>query len=77
MGSWIVSGSRVNQKGKNAKVHEAVRYRQKSRKYPWLYRPTQLFIHALLDYFKSNYDSDDPLVEYLFYMTCNDAPFQA
>ena len=46
----MVSGSRVNQKGKNARVHEDVRYRQKSMKYPWFYRPTQLFIHALIDY---------------------------
>lgn len=32
MGSWMVSGRRVNQKGKKARVQEAVRYRQKSRK---------------------------------------------
>jgi hypothetical protein len=36
MGSWMVSGRRVSQKGKKARVQEAVRYRQKSRKYPWL-----------------------------------------
>lgn len=69
----MVSGRRVSQKGKKARVQEDVRYRQKRRKYPWLYRPTQLLIQAINDDIRYNYDSDDPLTVYLFCMICNDA----